>query len=62
MENNNLLDISFQIVGRILRSMQSQHGLAYIEDCPAYLSEALREALALVGSVKCYVHPGIHQE
>uniref|UniRef100_A0A803N2C8 4Fe-4S ferredoxin-type domain-containing protein n=1 Tax=Chenopodium quinoa TaxID=63459 RepID=A0A803N2C8_CHEQI len=51
-----------KIVGRILRSMQSQHGLAYIEDCPVYLSEALREALALVGSVKCYTHLGVHQE
>ncbi|XP_048496914.1 uncharacterized protein LOC104888450 isoform X2 [Beta vulgaris subsp. vulgaris] len=51
-----------KIVGRILRSMQSQHGLAYIEDYPVYLSEALREALALVGSVKCYAQLGIDQK
>lgn len=43
-----------KIVGRILRSMQSWHGLAFIEDYPEYLREALREALALVGPVKSY--------
>ncbi|OAY27652.1 uncharacterized protein LOC110601204 [Manihot esculenta] len=43
-----------KIVGRVLRSMQSQHGLACIEDHPEHLLEALTEALGLVGSVKCY--------
>ncbi|KAK9288812.1 hypothetical protein L1049_017277 [Liquidambar formosana] len=43
-----------KIVGRILCSMQSQHGLAHIEGYPEYLLEALIEALGLVGTVKCY--------
>ncbi|KAL2906188.1 Methionine--tRNA ligase [Bienertia sinuspersici] len=43
-----------KIVGRILRAMQSHHGLASVEDHPTYLSAAVGEALALVGSVKCY--------
>ncbi|XP_057543663.1 uncharacterized protein LOC130822722 isoform X2 [Amaranthus tricolor] len=51
-----------KIVGRILSSMQSEHGIAYIENHPTYLSEALSEALALVGPVKCYVRLGIQQE
>ncbi|KAL5097853.1 hypothetical protein RYX36_002180 [Vicia faba] len=43
-----------KIVGRVLRSMQSQHGgAASIEDHPEHLLLALREALALVGPVKC---------
>lgn len=32
--------------------MESEHGVAYIEDHPTYLSEALSEAFALVGPVK----------
>ncbi|KAK7246263.1 hypothetical protein RIF29_41125 [Crotalaria pallida] len=44
-----------KIVGRVLRSMQSQHGgAAPIEDHPAHLLMALREALALVGPVKVF--------
>ncbi|KAJ8445703.1 hypothetical protein Cgig2_026030 [Carnegiea gigantea] len=43
-----------KIVGKILRSMQSQDGPAFIEDYPEYLREALREALILVGPVKSY--------
>ncbi|WVY92829.1 hypothetical protein V8G54_031917 [Vigna mungo] len=43
-----------KIVGRILRSMQSEHGgAASIEDHSEYLLMALKEALALVGPVKC---------
>ncbi|KAK7303680.1 hypothetical protein RJT34_14593 [Clitoria ternatea] len=43
-----------KIVGRVLRSMQSQHGgAASIEDHPEHLLMALQEALALVGPVKC---------
>lgn len=44
-----------KIVGRILNSMQSQHGHACIEDYPEHLIMALTEALALVGSVKCCI-------
>ncbi|KAL2921141.1 NADH-quinone oxidoreductase subunit I 2 [Bienertia sinuspersici] len=51
-----------KIVGRILRAMQSQHGLACVEDHPAYLSAAVEEALALVGSVKCYAELGIDRD
>ncbi|XP_004295079.1 PREDICTED: uncharacterized protein LOC101307188 [Fragaria vesca subsp. vesca] len=43
-----------KIVGRILSSMQSQHGITGIEDYPEHLLQALREALALVGKLKCY--------
>nr|XP_023876585.1 uncharacterized protein LOC111989011 isoform X5 [Quercus suber] len=43
-----------KIVGRVLSSMQSQYGVARIEDYPEHLLEALREALALVGTVKSY--------
>ncbi|KAM1280976.1 hypothetical protein FF1_021815 [Malus domestica] len=43
-----------KIVGRILSYMQSQHGIASIEDYPEHLLKALREALSLVGTVKCY--------
>ncbi|XP_059433924.1 uncharacterized protein LOC132167048 [Corylus avellana] len=43
-----------KIVGRVLSSMQSQHGATHIEDYPEHLLEALSEALALVGTVKCY--------
>ncbi|KAK4799073.1 hypothetical protein SAY86_024438 [Trapa natans] len=43
-----------KIVGRILNSMQSQHGLSCVENHPEYLAEALQQALSLVGTVKCY--------
>lgn len=43
-----------KIVGRILSSMQSKIGFALVEDHPEYLLMALTEALALVGTVKCY--------
>ncbi|KAK2644677.1 hypothetical protein Ddye_019872 [Dipteronia dyeriana] len=46
-----------KIVGRVLNSLQSQHGLALIEDHPDHLLEALQEAIALVGTVKCYDDP-----
>lgn len=52
--SQSLFHIIIQIVGRVLRSMQSQHGIARIEDHPEHLLEALREALALVGTAKCY--------
>ncbi|XLU97945.1 hypothetical protein S245_012285 [Arachis hypogaea] len=43
-----------KIVGRVLRSMQSEYGgAARIEDHPQHLLMALKEALALVGPVKC---------
>uniref|UniRef100_A0A7N0ZUV6 4Fe-4S ferredoxin-type domain-containing protein n=1 Tax=Kalanchoe fedtschenkoi TaxID=63787 RepID=A0A7N0ZUV6_KALFE len=42
-----------KIVGRVLRSMESEYGLSCIEDHPNYLLEALKEAHALVGTVKC---------
>ncbi|EEF43092.1 uncharacterized protein LOC8258818 [Ricinus communis] len=41
-----------KIVGRVLRSMQSQHEFACVEDHPEHLFEALKEALGLVGTVK----------
>lgn len=43
-----------KIVGRVLSSLQSQHGFACIEDYPDHLLEALNEAIALVGPVKSY--------
>lgn len=43
-----------QIVGRVLSSMQTQNGDPNIENYPDYLMAALLEALALVGTVKCY--------
>jgi hypothetical protein len=43
-----------QIVGRVLSSMRSQHGLVQIEDYPEHLLQALANALDLVGTVKCY--------
>ncbi|XP_012084075.1 uncharacterized protein LOC105643537 isoform X2 [Jatropha curcas] len=43
-----------KIIGRVLRSMQSQYGLTCIEDHPEHLLEALKEALGLVGTVKRY--------
>ncbi|KAM7277626.1 hypothetical protein ACFE04_004760 [Oxalis oulophora] len=43
-----------KIVGRVLSSMASEHGLGRIEDYPQFLEEALKEALGLVGTVKCY--------
>lgn len=48
------MQFHIQIVGRVLSSMQSQYGVARIEDYPEHLLEALREALALVGTVKSY--------
>ncbi|KAK4405466.1 hypothetical protein Sango_0553100 [Sesamum angolense] len=41
-------------VGRVLRSLQSEHGYARLEDCPHHLLDAVIQALALVGTVKCY--------
>lgn len=46
-----------QIVGRVLRKMPTQHGHGKIEDYPEHFLEALQEALALVGPVKCYSMP-----
>ncbi|XP_058076884.1 uncharacterized protein LOC131225376 isoform X2 [Magnolia sinica] len=46
-----------KIAGRVLRKMQSQHSIACVEDYPEYLLEALREAVNLVGPVKCYNLP-----
>lgn len=46
-----------KVVGRILSAMQSQHRLTCIEESPDYLLKALAEALALVGTVKCYDIP-----
>ncbi|KAA8531223.1 hypothetical protein F0562_005863 [Nyssa sinensis] len=43
-----------KIVGRVLSGMQSQYGVACIEDYPEHLLMALKEALALVGTVKYY--------
>ncbi|XP_072954484.1 uncharacterized protein [Typha angustifolia] len=43
-----------KIVGRVLRKMPTNHGHARVEDHPEYLLEALREALSLLGPVKCY--------
>ncbi|XP_023547405.1 uncharacterized protein LOC111806365 isoform X1 [Cucurbita pepo subsp. pepo] len=43
-----------KIVGRVLSSMQAQSGDSNIEDYPDHLLAALVEALALVGTVKCY--------
>lgn len=43
-----------KIVGRVLSSVQSHHGLARVEDYPEQLLQAIIESLALVGTVKCY--------
>ncbi|XP_031378156.1 uncharacterized protein LOC116193551 [Punica granatum] len=43
-----------KIVGRILTSVQSQHGLSRIEDYPEHLLEAIVQAIGLVGTVKGY--------
>ncbi|XP_021907116.1 uncharacterized protein LOC110821552, partial [Carica papaya] len=43
-----------KVVGRILNLMRQQHGGVSIEKHPDNLLEAVREALALVGTVKCY--------
>ncbi|KAK4354946.1 hypothetical protein RND71_027140 [Anisodus tanguticus] len=43
-----------KIVGRVLSSVQSHHGLARVEDFPEQLLQAIIESLALVGTVKCY--------
>jgi len=52
--SNLRMYILVQIVGRVLRSMQSEHGgAASIEDRSEYLLMALKEALALVGPIKC---------
>ncbi|KAL9240608.1 hypothetical protein vseg_014806 [Gypsophila vaccaria] len=45
-----------KIVGRILRSMESHHGHACIEEHPEFLVEALKEALGLLTPVKSYDH------
>ncbi|CAN4104676.1 unnamed protein product [Withania somnifera] len=42
------------IVGRVLSSVQSHHGLARVEDFPEQLLQAIIESLALVGTVKCF--------
>ncbi|XP_073143779.1 uncharacterized protein [Henckelia pumila] len=42
-----------KIVGKVLSSLQAEHGYANIEAYPDYLLEALTESLALVGTVKC---------
>ncbi|XWS38934.1 hypothetical protein CRYUN_Cryun18bG0006400 [Craigia yunnanensis] len=46
-----------KIVGRVLRSMHSHHGLTGIEHHAEHLLEALKEALDLVGTVKSYNNP-----
>ncbi|XP_044485025.1 uncharacterized protein LOC123210622 isoform X2 [Mangifera indica] len=46
-----------KIVGRVLNSLQTKHGISLIEDHPEYLLEALKEAIALVGTVKCFECP-----
>ncbi|KAK2990236.1 hypothetical protein RJ640_014688 [Escallonia rubra] len=43
-----------KIVGRVLSSVQSDHGHAHVEDHPEHLLNAVVQALALVGGVKCY--------
>ncbi|XVF38866.1 hypothetical protein REPUB_Repub20aG0139100 [Reevesia pubescens] len=43
-----------KIVGRVLSSMHSQHGLTGIEHHSEHLLKALKEALHLVGTVKSY--------
>ncbi|KAL3648570.1 hypothetical protein CASFOL_004973 [Castilleja foliolosa] len=45
-----------KIVGKVLRSLQTEHGYARLEDYPDRLLQALEESLALVGTVKCYNH------
>ncbi|XP_022749055.1 uncharacterized protein LOC111298593 [Durio zibethinus] len=51
-----------KIVGRVLSSMHSQHGLTGIEHHAEHLLEALKESLDLVGTVKSYNNPfGIQQ-
>ncbi|KAK3002568.1 hypothetical protein RJ639_022063 [Escallonia herrerae] len=55
--NLRLVAVSFNwqvIVGRVLSSVQSEHGHAHIEDHPEHLLNAVVQALALVGGVKCY--------
>ncbi|XP_042503611.1 uncharacterized protein LOC122080818 isoform X2 [Macadamia integrifolia] len=46
-----------KIVGRVLSQIQSHYGLMHIEDHPDYFLDALKEALTLVGTVKCYHFP-----
>ncbi|XP_031497673.1 uncharacterized protein LOC116262438 isoform X2 [Nymphaea colorata] len=46
-----------KIVGRVLHKMRGKHGTPLIENYPECLFEALQEALALVGPVKCYKFP-----
>ncbi|KZV47718.1 hypothetical protein F511_19431 [Dorcoceras hygrometricum] len=43
-----------KIVGKVLSSLQMEHGYVDIEAYPEYLLEALTESLALVGTVKCF--------
>ncbi|GFP86659.1 hypothetical protein PHJA_000809700 [Phtheirospermum japonicum] len=45
-----------KIVGKVLRSLQLEHGYARLEDYPDRLLLALEESLAFVGTVKCYNH------
>ncbi|KAF3783275.1 hypothetical protein EJ110_NYTH32547 [Nymphaea thermarum] len=46
-----------KIVGRVLHKMRGKRGTPLIENYPECLFEALQEALALVGPVKCYKFP-----
>ncbi|XP_043694375.1 uncharacterized protein LOC122645094 [Telopea speciosissima] len=46
-----------KIVGRVLSQIQSHYGLTHIEDHPDYFLDALKGALTLVGTVKCYNFP-----
>ncbi|XP_068663556.1 uncharacterized protein [Aristolochia californica] len=46
-----------KIVGRILHELQKEHGITRIENHPQYLGESMRQAMALVGAVKCYDLP-----
>ncbi|KAG9457820.1 hypothetical protein H6P81_002328 [Aristolochia fimbriata] len=43
-----------KIVGRVLHELQNKHGVTGVENHPLYLEESLREAMALVGSIKDY--------
>ncbi|EYU29661.1 hypothetical protein ABFS82_07G005800 [Erythranthe guttata] len=47
-----------KIVGRVLRSLQSEQGYAHLEDYPDHLLKALIESIALVGTVKSYNNNG----
>ncbi|KAL8484823.1 hypothetical protein ACS0TY_027207 [Phlomoides rotata] len=43
-----------KVVGRVLRSLQLEHGYARLECHPDHLLQALTASLALVRTVKCY--------